>query len=717
MDRKLEALVRRDQNGLPIPPTQEEIAKWSSQYGSKTVQQAVQEIRDLQWKARTEGAKADEQALRQKQTEAAIETARAQAEIARQKAQAETQAQAQATEATRLANEKAKAKQQSEEGYRGSPLGMGMTAIHATSPLTGMALGYGLSGKVVRPLQTETGTEQNRQRQALGDAFDKINPNSRTAPAEYGSVAEAADASHLVPGASAGAKYARGIGRYLPYGLTGAFMGLEGGYQRHLAQDPDLDPFSKDAWESSGTANMIAGATMLGTGAKYAANPAVLPDADALRKIALARQYAKDMAANPPEPQGLLPPSETRALPAPVVPFAGPPKEQAREISRHLGYTPTSDEGKTRTIRGAMEALENADPNIVAHVASRIEGAAGSDPVEAVRGYLTKLAETKSPIGRIGSALLGAAGVGAAGATMAPGEAEAASIMPGVREPVSSLNAQPSRGEEAVNKALGIAKGIGEAAPYAIPGVGEGLMARDLAGATDLAPSSPRPKAARVEEKAAAMQKDFDKMRGDENLAAAQRQDARQRAELGPQREPIGTEAARAVPSEVGPRIDRRVGRGTVGDETTHQSAFVNPEQQDRTLPDWAKPYFAAGLRAHARGEHFYGGTPEYDADLAAFKQLHQPSESRQVPGEAPIAPTAPEEFKHGGKVTTPESKKLGTIGDAFQKKLDSKETVIASLEKALARKPNAKLNAKLIKEKAEADRIRAHIEKVKSHG
>ena len=216
-------------------------------------------------------------------------------------------------------------------------------------------------------------------------------------------------------------------------------------------------------------------------------------------------------------------------------------------------------------------------------------------------------------------------------------------------------------------------------------------------------------------------------------------------------------------------------------------------EVSEHALPDWVKPYFAAGLRAHARGEHFYGGTPQYEEELAAFKQAHEP--------EAPVAPTAPEgyadggnvtsmgktissdnsphsdeiydadsylkgrgkvvplgpnwgrqspdaktfpkpvdwqrelptkrtwygaptgekhedrlseepQFKHGGKV---ETKKLGAIGDAFEKKLEAKHRVIEALEKRLAKHPNAKLNAKLAKEKDEARRIQEHIAKVKS--
>ena len=64
-------------------------------------------------------------------------------------------------------------------------------------------------------------------------------------------------------------------------------------------------------------------------------------------------------------------------------------------------------------------------------------------------------------------------------------------------------------------------------------------------------------------------------------------------------------------------------------------------EVTEHALPDWAKPYLAAGIRAHARGEHFYGSSPTYEEELAAFKQAHEP--------EAPVAPTAPEGYAGGG--------------------------------------------------------------------
>ena len=60
--------------------------------------------------------------------------------------------------------------------------------------------------------------------------------------------------------------------------------------------------------------------------------------------------------------------------------------------------------------------------------------------------------------------------------------------------------------------------------------------------------------------------------------------------------------------------------------------------------------------------------------------------------------------------------KQLNSIKDIFQHKLEDKERMIASLEKAIDRKPNAKLSKRLSKEKEEVQRIKAHLDKIMSH-
>jgi hypothetical protein len=233
------------------------------------------------------------------------------------------------------------------------------------------------------------------------------------------------------------------------------------------------------------------------------------------------------------------------------------------------------------------------------------------------------------------------------------------------------------------------------------------------------------------------MRQDFDRMQADANLAAAQREDARQRAEMEPKPEPIGAEAARAVPSEVGPGIDRRVGRGTVGSEETHQSAFVNPEQHmfnPEHLPEhershlanpqaahdkaaWMLPYLRAGAEAQKRGEDFFGGSDQYDRELGALKQFYHGKPQAPTAEEAPTAPEGG--FKHGGAVnrkSSPHLKQMNSIHDTFKAKLADKERMITSLEKAVARKPNAKLSKRLSKEKSEAQRIHEHLAKIMAH-
>jgi hypothetical protein len=138
-------------------------------------------------------------------------------------------------------------------------------------------------------------------------------------------------------------------------------------------------------------------------------------------------------------------------------------------------------------------------------------------------------------------------------------------------------------------------------------------------------------------------------------------------------------------------------------------------EVSEHQLPEWARPYLGAGLRAHARGEHFYGGSPQYEEELRLFKQLHgAPSNEAPAAQEAPVVPETPARA-HGGTVATPETKKLGTIADGFSKRLDNVNKLLTSLEKAHAKKPNAKLQEKITSKRDEVERLKAHIDKVKS--
>ena len=179
-----------------------------------------------------------------------------------------------------------------------------------------------------------------------------------------------------------------------------------------------------------------------------------------------------------------------------------------------------------------------------------------------------------------------------------------------------------------------------------------------------------------------------------ENLAEA----VRERANLAPdQRRALPFWESMPHPYEEQTRLSMPEEKATGGEVT----------EQKHELPIWVRPYFGAGIRAHSRGENFYGGTPQYEEELKLFKQAHEP--------EAPVAPTAPEGYAKGGKVTTPEDKKLGSIADGFSKRLDNIHKLLTSLEKAYAKKPNSSLKAKIASKRDEAQRIEAHINKVKA--
>ena len=720
MDRRIETLVRRDQNGRPLPPTQAEITNWSANYGAAKATAAVREIQDIQAKARAEEQSAGDNALKQEQARAAIEAAKTQAVIAKQKAEQEAAAQGAQTEKTRLANERVANKQKAEEDYRHGALGQGMSALEGASPPAGVYGGFKLSSGINK-VQENSRKNANAERQNIASDFDKINPQTATA-AEYESIPRAARQANVIPKIGASANFTRGIGRYSPYAGIGGFMAGEGALQRYLANsNDDMDPFVKDAFNTTGAAMMGAGLGTMGKGLVYAGSPTERPDTSALRKIATAEGKAKELTSGREAEQALPPP-------APVEHYKGTTKDVARLVAHDLGLGNElpSDESKAATIQRALGAIKSGTPT-PEQIATVTKKAKGDLPETFLTDRLLK--STRRLPG-----IAGAIGLGAAAAAGMPDEAEAASVMPGVKEPTSSLNPLPSRGQQAISTAINAAKGAAEAAPYAIPGVGEGLMARDLAGVTEGAPSTPRPKAARVEEGAAAMRQDFDRMQGDANLAAAQQKDARQRAEMEPKPEPIGAEAAHAVPSEVGPGIDRRVGRGTVGTEETHKSAFVNPEQHtfdpehlpehERSFLDnpaeaherskWLIPYLRAGSEAQKRGEDFFGGSDQYERELGALKHFYHGQQAPVAP-EAPTEEEAPIGRKHGGSVNR-KSKQINSIHDTFKHKLADKERLISSLEKAIERKPNAKLSKRLAKEKSEAQRIHEHLERVKMH-
>jgi len=66
--------------------------------------------------------------------------------------------------------------------------------------------------------------------------------------------------------------------------------------------------------------------------------------------------------------------------------------------------------------------------------------------------------------------------------------------------------------------------------------------------------------------------------------------------------------------------------------------------------------------------------------------------------------------------MTTTTSKQINSIYDTFKRKLQDREQMVSSLEKAIERKPNAKLSKRISKEKAEVERFREHLKKIQAH-
>lgn len=588
-----------------------------------------------------------------------------------------------------------------DETYHKGWLGKGMGTLEAVSPFLGVPVGTYVANKIANRQDIgETG--RNTQRQSQASAFDRVNPDSPTARAEYQSIADTGEKLQpLNPEAAAKS-------RYKGYSGYGKFALAEGLAQRLIASQQD-DPFKKDAWNASGAINMGGGATLMALGHTYANNPNITPDTDALRKIELAKQYAKDIAARPPKPT----PPPRPSLP----PFSGPPSAQAYEISRLLGLDPKA-EPKAKIAKDALQAIPSADPEVVSHIASRIRNPASNDPVKAVSAYIAELAKKKPMLG-----LLATVGASAGLSTLSPDSAEAGED--GRRRDESLMH---YRLRQAGSNLL---SGVDTASYFT--GLGEARMAYD-AGSTagDIAkrlptrtPGMPDPSVTDPE---------YNPRSKAYSDAMAARRSAQPAPEprmphLPNQRNGLFDEAANAQPSEVGQNVDRRVGRGTVGGETSHQSAFVSPEQRsfnpddlpehERSLlydPQQAHeqsryliPYLRAGASAHARGEDFFGGSPAYDRELAALKHFYG---GAQAP-TAPEAETAPEGYAKGGRVA-PHHKKVHSISEAFKQRLDGKHKLIASLEKAHAK--GAKVGDKLSKEREEAKRIAEHLEKIKNY-
>lgn len=671
MDRRIETLVRRDQNGRPLPPTQAEIANWSANYGASKTQAAVREIQEIQDKARAQEQAAGESALKAEQARAAIEAAKAQAVIAKQKADQEAAAQAAQTEKARLANQSVEQKQQAAETYHHSPLGIGMAGLEGASPPAGFLGGLGLS-KGINYIQEKSRKNANLERQNIASDFDKINPSTATA-ADYESIPRAARQANVIPKTGPMANFTRGIGRYSPYVGVGAFMAGEGALQRYLANrdDSDMDPFVKDAFNTTGAAMMGAGLGTMGKGLVYAGSPTERPDASALRKIALAEGKAKELAAG--EAKEALPPP-----PAQVEPYKGNPKDVARYIAHDLGLTPNAKDTKADLIDRALGQIKSgyATPEQLDLVKQRARGVAPEAILERLAGTNKALA-----------AILAATGIGAAAAVTAPNEAKAATpraaAKPKPEETSSDLSdLEREYGTGLPKGATGEAlKGAADAASYAIPGVGEARMAAE-------APNLYNP--------------------SDEDLADTEYWQ-RGREEMAQQAQPHASGGPAFNPEHL----------------PKHEQSLVDNPHEALERAFWQLPYMAAGrhmVELTGDPNSFFGGhDPEteaiYQNTLAASKAFYgdafkRLSNKAPTADEAPTQPEAPVAKKHGGAV----ARKIASIHSHFETRLKNKERHVVSLERAHSRSGNAKLTKKLNEEKNNVKNIKEHLQNIQKY-
>jgi hypothetical protein len=337
----------------------------------------------------------------------------------------------------------------------------------------------------------------------------------------------------LALGAYAGAKEAKALGNVMYSGMnklgiavnpyTRAVMfapfGLASGlglYKAHefdqQANDPestyaqrDRDRFTSNAALGWGTANAYFGG------------------AEALRGVAAPRPDAQT-AASPDAP----PPTNNQP---PAAPYKGSRVDVSGELVRDFGGKP----GKTKgpNLQAALTAIDSADEATLRNVAARAKEsgfaidpkASVGDVRAALKGFAGSIKGAGGPL-----AILAALGLGAA---LDSDEAQAGSVT-GMRETGPSLNPRPSRGQQITN-ALGKAAGaIPEAALYAVPGVGQGLMARDVANAAESAYTpSPEYLAEARAGKPGRIGREVERAQMQDNLAAAQAEDRRQVNALG----------------------------------------------------------------------------------------------------------------------------------------------------------------------------------------
>jgi hypothetical protein len=329
-------------------------------------------------------------------------------------------------------------------------------------------------------------------------------------------------------------------------------------------------------------------------------------------------------------PKGTVPP------PPPYVPLPSPepvldlkgktPTEASREILTKIGVTPGASLKENKGL--ILKRIPKADPAIQNAIA------ASHDTFEPGQGLGKSIAKRLANPRRL-AIPLAAVGAGTAAMGLGSGESEAGGLPAGGPAKDESMTQYRLR-----QVGLGSPAEAVDTASYYAPGIGLARAAWDVGStAGDIA----RRVIKRPEKSVMPPDSRF------AGLEKAQAGDARQRAEMAPEREPVGEAASRATPKDGGVTSYRDVAKGpaTPG---VHPDAFVPASEMgfDPThLPEYERgllekgmhpseaamhlmPHARAGAEAVRRGEDFWGGTDQYERERAALRGFYGAVNSAQ---------------------------------------------------------------------------------------
>jgi hypothetical protein len=433
------------------------------------------------------------------------------------------------------------------------------------------------------------------------------------------------------------------------------------------ANDPNATPYDRDYAKAGENFLIGQGAGNLGASAIHTLKDIGGPNSTSGGRL----------SPGPTPPVGPVNP------PPPRNDYAGmTPTDASKEILRKLGVQPGDKRGENlKALPGAIRAADDAT---VRDVARGFPGIDASEPdIDAVRGAL-KAAGVKGGRLMLNKRLmlpLGALGIGAA--TLGGDEEAQAGQRPGESITQSRLRNFPLGPLDTPANAL-------DTASYWNPITGPARVAADIGTAAgeltrraiDAPPRSviekpvSRTPAFPPKEPSTFGSGEYPEppMPSDLNLAAARREDARQREELRQRgRTPIGSAAANAVPS-----------RGYTGKEDTGRQSDENylddlPDHERGLFEKGASPaetalhympYVRAGAEAVKRGESFWGGTPTYERQRRALQTFYNAadqeakaalgSKAESTPAPPPMEPDLTR--ARGGVVSRPPNKAVSDI-------------------------------------------------------